>query len=76
MNSYDDIISHPGWEPRYRNRMSARARAAQFAPFAALPGHKEALDHTGRDIQARIDTAGTSACEFPENMPADVKNKC
>lgn len=36
MNNYDDIINLPHWEPYGRKRMSMAARAAQFAPFAAL----------------------------------------
>lgn len=36
MNNYDDIINLPHWEPSGRKRMSMTARAAQFAPFAAL----------------------------------------
>ena len=59
MNNYDDIINHPAWEPRYRKRMSPAARAAQFAPFAALSGHKETLDDTARRTQTQIDNAGS-----------------
>lgn len=36
MNNYDDIINLSHWNPRGRKRMSMEARAAQFAPFAAL----------------------------------------
>ncbi len=36
MNKYDDIINLPHWNPRMHKRMSMEARAAQFAPFAAL----------------------------------------
>ncbi len=66
MSNYDDIINHPGWEPRHRKRMSLAARAAQFAPFAALSGHKEALDDTVHRTQAQIDSTETPECEFPE----------
>lgn len=37
-DNYDDIINLPHYEPQYHQRMSAMARAAQFAPFAALKG--------------------------------------
>lgn len=36
MNDYKDIINLPHWNPTGRRRMSMEARAAQFAPFAAL----------------------------------------
>lgn len=36
MNNYEDIINLPHWNPRVHKRMSMEARAAQFAPFAAL----------------------------------------
>ena len=34
--NYDDIINLPHPESPWRKRMSPEARAAQFAPFAAL----------------------------------------
>ncbi|MCC8037994.1 MAG: hypothetical protein LIP02_07675 [Bacteroidales bacterium] len=46
MERYDDIIEREHWEPRNRQRMPAEARAAQFAPFAALSGHEEAIEAT------------------------------
>jgi len=39
---YDDIIDLPHYEPKNHPRMSRLARAAQFAPFAALNGYDEA----------------------------------
>ena len=46
MSKYDDIISLPHYEPKYHARMSMASRAAQFAPFAALTGHADALEET------------------------------
>ena len=63
MNNYDDIINHPAWEPRYRKRMSPAARAAQFAPFAALSGHKETLDDTARRTTTPAHTIFPKTCE-------------
>ena len=40
---YKDIIDLPHPTSRKHPRMSLEARAAQFAPFAALTGHKEEL---------------------------------
>ncbi len=47
MNNYDDIINLPHYEPRHE-RMPLAARAAQFAPFAALTGHGDAIAETAR----------------------------
>ena len=35
-------------------RMPVRSRAAQFAPFAALTGHDDAIRETARLTDARI----------------------
>lgn len=46
---YEDIIDID-YEKVKSNRhphMSKTARAAQFAPFAALTGHSEAIEETG-----------------------------
>lgn len=48
-DNYDDIIHLPHYEPKYHPRMSLTQRAAQFAPFAALPGHREALKKSESD---------------------------
>lgn len=48
MSEYDDIINMPHHVSRTRPRMSLRARAGQFAPFAALTGHGAALSETAR----------------------------
>lgn len=45
---YDDIISLPHPTVLYRPRMSVRDRGAQFAPFAALNGHGDAIIETAR----------------------------
>lgn len=45
---YNDIIDLPHPEPQTHPRMPMRDRAAQFAPFAALTGHRAALAETER----------------------------
>lgn len=45
---YSDIINLPHPEPRQHPRMSMYQRAAQFAPFAALNGHGDAIQETAR----------------------------
>ena len=53
MSSYDDIIHLP--YPRKPQRMSNYDRAAQFAPFAALTGHGEAIAETARITQSDVE---------------------
>ena len=48
MSRYDDIINLPHHVSKTRKPMSMADRAAQFAPFAALSGHNEALVETER----------------------------
>lgn len=43
-HKYDDIIDLPHYYPPDKPRMSRLARAAQFAPFAALTGHDAAIE--------------------------------
>lgn len=45
---YDDIINLPHYQSDKRPHMSLHDRAAQFAPFAALNGHEEAIEETAR----------------------------
>ena len=48
MGEYDDIIHLPHYEPKRHPRMPMAARAAQFAPFAAVSGHDAAIREKGR----------------------------
>lgn len=48
MNNYDDIINLEYHGSSSMKRMSVEARAAQFAPFAALTGHNAAIRETAR----------------------------
>lgn len=45
---YDDIINLPHHQSKERPHMSLHDRAAQFAPFAALTGHEDAIKETAR----------------------------
>lgn len=47
-HAYDDIIHLPHPDPKRHPRMSLEARAAQFAPFAALTGHQAVLAESAR----------------------------
>lgn len=46
MGKYDDIINLPHHISPTRKPMQMSNRAAQFAPFAALTGHDEAMTET------------------------------
>lgn len=48
IHNYGDIINLPRHVSKVHKPMSSYERAAQFAPFAALTGHKEAVHETGR----------------------------
>lgn len=47
-HKYDDIIDMPHHQSKERPHMSLHDRAAQFAPFAALTGHEDAIKETAR----------------------------
>lgn len=59
---YDDIINLPHHQSTNRAHMSLHDRAAQFAPFAALTGHEEAIEETARLTDEKI-TLDESAIE-------------
>lgn len=54
---YDDILDLPHPTSKKHPRMSMYARAAQFAPFAALTGYGDAIKETARitDQQLELD---------------------
>ena len=47
-HKYDDIINRPHHVSKKHPQMSLHDRAAQFSPFAALTGHKAAINETAR----------------------------
>lgn len=62
MGRYDDIIEMPHHVSKTRTPMSMKNRAAQFAPFAALTGHDEAVNET-----ARLTTSKETLSEVEQN---------
>ncbi len=54
-DKYNDIISLPHHVSHSRPQMPLAARAAQFAPFAALTGHDDAVRETSRLTEEYID---------------------
>ena len=55
MSRYDDIIDRPRPVSGTRPRMDPAARAAQFAPFAALTGFGAVITETARATDERIE---------------------
>ena len=47
-HKYDEIINLPHHVSKKHPQMSLHDRAAQFSPFAALTGHKAAINETAR----------------------------
>lgn len=54
-NKYDDIINLPHPVSTTHPQMSMINRAAQFSPFAALPGHSDAIKETARVTDKKIE---------------------
>lgn len=52
---YEDIINMPHHVSEKHPPMPMKERAAQFAPFAAISGHKEAIEETARETAERIE---------------------
>lgn len=52
---YDDIMYMKRPEPRTRPRMPVSARAAQFAPFAALTGFEDCIEEVRRPTSGRVE---------------------
>lgn len=50
-DNYEDIINLPHPVSKRHPRMSMEARAAQFAPFAALTGYEDAIKETTKKQQ-------------------------
>lgn len=54
-SKYDDIINFPHHTSNKHPQMTLEARAAQFAPFAALTGYDDAVKETARLTNERIE---------------------
>ena len=65
---YDDIIELPHHQSTERLRMSLHDRAAQFAPFAALSGHEEAIEETARITDEKVILDETALSQINETI--------
>lgn len=68
MGDYDDIINLPHYEPKRHPRMSMMARAAQFAPFAAVASHDAAIREEGRVTDEWTDIGESESKELNHKM--------
>lgn len=66
-NIYEDIINLPHHVSTKHPQMTRTARAAQFAPFAALTGYSDAIKETSRLTSKRI--------ELDEELKIILNNK-
>lgn len=67
-HKYDDIIGLPHHQSKERAHMSLYDRAAQFAPFAALTGHEEAIEETARITDEKIALDETAIEKINEKL--------
>ena len=68
MESYEDIINFPHFEPKYHPRMDAYSRAAQFAPFKALIGYEDDIKETSRLTNKKIEISEDKKKQMNENL--------
>lgn len=66
--NYDDIINLPRHVSDKHPHMSIHDRAAQFAPFAALTGHSEAVSETARYVDEKIDLGEDAIKEIQDAL--------
>ena len=64
---YEDMVYMPHHVSLRHPHMSRRNRAAQFAPFAAMTGHDEAIGEVARYVEEKI--------ELDDNQKELVDNK-
>lgn len=68
LQDYKDIIDMPRHISDRHPHMSIHDRAAQFAPFAALTGHGEAINETARTVDSKIVLGEDAVQEISEKL--------
>ena len=73
-DQYEDIINLPHHVSDKHPRMSMEDRAAQFAPFAALTGHADAIRDTARSVAESFEKEGNDEqrATLQEASPKDL----
>lgn len=74
MGRYDDIINLQHHVSATRKPMSMESRAAQFAPFAALTGHGDAINETARLTSERIELSPDEQRELSMQLNFLIEN--
>lgn len=73
-DKYDDIlVCHYCGVIRHK-RLSHESRAAQFAPFAALSGHDEAIGETARHTISRVEMSDDDAAVLSRRMSVVMRH--
>lgn len=66
--NYDDIINLPHHVSKTHPPMSREARAAQFAPYAALTGHRDIIQNNENVANDKIDLDHEFTLELDEDF--------
>lgn len=74
LHQYEDIIDLPHYVSKKHPRMSTMARAAQFAPFAALTGYEDAINETARFTDQKMELDENKKAELDEKMGYLLEN--
>lgn len=75
MGKYDDIIGLPHYRSPFRTPMAIENRAAQFAPFAALSGHEEAIFECSRITESRTELTNEEKIEISKKISEAYSNQ-
>ena len=67
-DQYNDILDLPHHRSKKHPHMSLHDRAAQFAPFAALSGHDDAIQETARVTEKKIELDEESINHLNERL--------
>lgn len=70
MKKYDDIIHLPHHVSPRHPPMPLQARAAQFAPFAALSGHEDNIREAGRQTDDWVELGEDAGEELDAKLSA------
>ena len=73
-NKYDDIINLPHHISTKHPQMSLEARAAQFAPFAALIGYDDEVKETARLTNKKIELDDEAKSIIDNKMQIILEN--
>ena len=74
MRDYSDIINLPRPVSKTKAPMPLEDRAAQFSPFAALDGHRNAIDETARYTEEKIILSEDAIAELDFKLQILLEN--